>query len=252
VVRSLAQVARSAVSRALRPARRLLAERRHRELDRVHARELAALRARVDWDAFRTLRARYPQVGTEHKGPLKYFDADSYLARDLSRALELGLHHGAPRRVLDLGCGFGYFLLSCAHLGHHAQGVDFAEENHPESSCYGEMIALLGQRRVLHRIEPFVALPDLGPPFDLVTAYDICFTRKPDGTVWGVPEWESCLRDLAVRLRPGGALHLEFNLRTDGPGFQTPALADFFRDAGARLSRTGRVVHFAPGRLRIP
>jgi SAM-dependent methyltransferase len=252
VVRSLARVARPAVARALRPVARLLAERRQRELARLHVRELVALRARVDWSALEALRARYPQIDPTHKGPLKYLDADAYLARDLHRALERGLHRGAPRRVLDLGCGCGYFLLACSHLGHDALGIDSPEGEGAEASCYASALALLGQRRVLHRIRPFVPLPPLGEPFDLVSAYDLCFSRGSDGTVWGVPEWEFFLRDLAIRLRPDGEIHLEFNRRTDGPGYHTPELAALLRGAGARLSRTGRVVHFGPGELRLP
>jgi SAM-dependent methyltransferase len=251
MVRSLARVAAPAVSRVLRPFSRLLERRRRHELEQVQARELAALRARIDWQAFRALRARYPEVSPEHLGPLKYFAAETYLARDLGRALARGLRNAAPRRVLDLGCGFGYFLLACSHLGHQALGVDFTEDNHPDTTCYGEMLALLRQRRVLHRIRAFGALPALGEPFDLVCAYDICFTRKPEGGDWDERAWRSFLLDLATQLRPGAEIHLEFNPRTDGRGYQTDPLTRFFVEAGARVSSSGRVVHFAPGRLRL-
>lgn len=252
MVRSLAQVARPTLSRVLRPLTRLLAERRSRSDARVHARELSGLRASIDWNALDALRARYPEVGPGHKGPLKYFDVEGWLPHNLRRALERGLHRGGPRRVLDLGSGFGYFLLCCSHFGHDAQGLDFVEQDDPEASCYGAAIELFGQRRVLHRIAPFVPLPQLGPAFDLVCAYDICFNRKPDGTMWGVPEWDHFLGELSTRLRSGGEIHLEFNLRTDGPGFHAHALEVFFREAGARLSGSGRTVHFDSSGLRLP
>ena len=42
---------------------------------------------------------------------------------NLRRVRDLGLDLGGRKRVLDIGCGTGYFLYICRFLGHDALGI---------------------------------------------------------------------------------------------------------------------------------
>jgi SAM-dependent methyltransferase len=160
-------------------------------------------------------------------GYSKYLDVRYWIHAKLRRVRALGLHRPPPRRVLDLGTGTGYFPFLVKKLGNEAVGVDMGDVE-----FYDEMIALLGVERHLWTIRPFQSLPEWGR-FDLVTAFQICFNRTPDGTAWGVQEWDFFRRDVADHLlAPGGRMVLEFN----GP--PSPEVARYFADAGAKVDRT--------------
>jgi hypothetical protein len=78
----------------------------------------------------------------------------------------------------------------------------------------------------------FEPLPALGR-FDLVTAFQICFDRHPNGENWGVAEWDFFRRDVEDHLLlPGGRLMLEFN------GLPSPAVARYFTDWGFTVSHS--------------
>jgi SAM-dependent methyltransferase len=206
-------------------------------VDRAQRRLLPGLLADLDAERFEALRARYVRVDFNPIGPLKYFDLPTYLGRSLRRAIRLGLHRAQPCRVLDLGCGFGYFLYVCSRFGHRCVGLDYVDGNQPDVECYEATLELFGQERVLHRIVQFEKLPHLGEPFDLITAYEICFNwhENKREQAWGIPEWQFFLRDLKARLAPGGRIVLEFNPLGPGLPCFDDGLADYFRASGARL-----------------
>jgi hypothetical protein len=93
---------------------------------------------------------------------------------------------------------------------------------------------LLGVRRVIWRIQPFVPLPDLREKFDLISAFLICFNNHKQANLWGVPEWEFFLTDLARHLAPRGRVWLELNREYDGTCY-TPELREFFALRGAKI-----------------
>src|SRR5207302_305054 len=76
---------------------------------------------------------------------------------------------------------------------------------------FGDSTRMLGVRRVIWRVRPFVPLPDLGEKFDLVTAFMICFNNHKQPHLWGVPEWEFFLDDLSRHLTSRGRVWLELN-----------------------------------------
>ena len=53
--------------------------------------------------------------------------------------------------------------------------------------------------------------------------------------LWGVPEWEFFLDDLAKHLAPRGRVWLELNQEYDGT-FYTPELKDLFEKRGAKIN----------------
>ncbi len=195
----------------------------------------------IDRKAFDAIKERYfdPSDGVS---PKKYLDLENWMRTNVKRVRDLRLKKAPPRsRILDIGCGSGYFLHVAKCLGHDVLGLDIDSE-----PIFRETIALLGLRRIVHRIEAFKALPDTGPPFDLVTAHMTCFNRFEDGTPWRAKEWEFFLQDVASRLAPAGRLQLDLNVLPDGRHME-PELREYFLAKGARIDR--RRIYLKPAAL---
>ena len=169
----------------------------------------------------------------------RYEDAAYWLGVNIERAQDLWLDRAPPLRILDLGCGAGYFLHVCRYFGHQGLGLDTDDE-----PLFRGATDLLGVPRVISRIYPQAPLPDLGEKFDLVTAHRVCFHRidraaNDDWTEWKPPDWKFFIDDIRERfLKPDGRLLLEFNPRRDGSSFFTPELRALFRAQGARIFRS--------------
>jgi len=159
----------------------------------------------------------------------KYLNLTLWMDKNLQRVRDLGLDAGGRRRVLDLGCGAGYFLYICRQLGHDTLGLDI-----DEVPMFAEMMSLLGLRRVVARVQPFVALPRFAEKFDLITAFMICFNGHKSPALWGPKEWAFFLDDAATRLNPGGRIRLGFNRERDD-SFYTEELRQFFLDRGGTV-----------------
>jgi SAM-dependent methyltransferase len=185
----------------------------------------------IDRRAFNAIKERYFDPG-DGVSPKKYLDLENWMRTNVKRVRDLRLKKAPPRlRILDIGCGSGYFLHIAKCLGHDVLGLDIDSE-----PIFRETISLLGLRRVLHRIEPFQTLPDTGAPFDLITAHMTCFNRREDGTQWGIKEWEYFLQDTASRLTPTGRLQFDLNALLDGRHME-PELRQYFLARGARIDR---------------
>jgi SAM-dependent methyltransferase len=230
--------------RAARRARSLLRRGLHPLRARKRRALLARLKGGLDRAALEAARKELEPHAPGPEGAVKYFDVERYLGINLDRVLALGLHRSRPLRILDLGCGFGYFLFACAHFGHDAIGLDFSDGNHPFAArCYARSVAILKQRRVLHEIRAFEPLPPLGRPFDLVTAFQVCFDDHASETRWGVAEWEAFLTELRGLLNPEGRVHLELNAAPDG-GLFASELRAYLVSLGGRIE--GPAVSFEP------
>jgi SAM-dependent methyltransferase len=186
--------------------------------------------ARIDPARLREIQARYREVP---RGFAKYTDIDHYLRLNRERVQDLRLHRTAQQRVLDLGCGGGFFLYILKRLGHDVLGVDTDEH-----ALYGELTELFGVPRVVWRIKPFEPLPDLGRRFDWITAFSIAFDTTRGGEErWGPGEWNFLLEDLHDRhLTPGGKMYFALNPGPSGI-YYTPQLRDFFLSRGAKVER---------------
>ena len=174
----------------------------------------------IDAAALADLERRF---GTADPAPgySKYLDVGFWIHAKLRRVHALGLHKPPFHRVLDLGTGTGYFPFLAKTLGNEAVGLDVGD-----IPFYDEMIALLGVERHACTIRAFEKLPDLGR-FGLVTAFQICFDKHPNGENWGVEEWDFFRRDVNEHLLlPGGRLMLEFN------GLPSRAVAQYFAGHG--------------------
>lgn len=198
---------------------------------------VGALLGGIDQERLRDIQARY---GNAPDNYAKYADIRRWLERHIKRVQHLGLDRAAPKSILDLGCGGGFFLYICRRLGHVGQGLDI-----DELPLLRELVDLLGVRRTTWRIEAFRRLPDLGAKFDLITAFSTRFNRDAeDRRVWAVEEWGFFLDDLTTHLAPGGKIFLEINSGKTR-SFYPEELRQLFRDRGAKLERD--YVHFAKG-----
>src|SRR5436190_10626140 len=183
----------------------------------------------IDGPNFQQLRQRYAVEDPGEDWP-KYLDLDRWVDINIRRIREIELDLARPKRILDLGCGAGYFLYIAQLLGHKGLGLDL-----DQLPMFGDLTRLLGVRRVIWQIKAFEPLPDLGK-FDLITAFLICFNHHKQANVWGVPEWEFFLNDLAKHLTPRGRIWFELNQEYDGT-FYTPELKEFFKKRGAKVDR---------------
>src|SRR5438034_532472 len=183
----------------------------------------------IDGPKFQEIRHRYSLENPVGDWP-KYLDLERWVDINSRRIREIELDLARPKRILDLGCGAGYFLYIAQLLGHKGLGLDL-----DQLPMFGDLTRLLGVRRVIWQIKAFEPLPDLGK-FDLITAFLICFNRHKQANVWGVPEWGFFLDDLAKHLAPRGRAWLELNQEHDGT-FYTPELKEFFQKRGAKIDR---------------
>jgi SAM-dependent methyltransferase len=182
----------------------------------------------IDPAGFEQIRRRYAVADPGADWP-KYLDLDRWIGVNIRRIRQLELDLARPKRILDLGCGAGYFLYIAQLLGHSGVGLDM-----DRLPMFREITRLLGVRRVVQRIQAFRPLPNFGQKFDVVTAFMICFNNHKMPRLWRVPEWEFFLDDLAKHLKPRGRVWLELNQEYDGT-FYTPQLKEFFQKRGAKI-----------------
>jgi len=182
----------------------------------------------IDGPNFQQIRQRYAVENPGEDWP-KYLNLDRWIDINIRRIRDIELDLTRPKRILDLGCGAGYFLHIAQLLGHKGLGLDV-----DYLPMFAEITRLLAVRRVISRIEPFTPLPDLKGKFDLITAFMICFNNHKQPNLWDVPEWEFFLGDLAKYLAPRGRVWLELNREYDGT-FYTPELREFFALRGAKI-----------------
>jgi len=183
----------------------------------------------IDPEGFEHIRQRYAVANPGADWP-KYLDLDRWIEINIRRIRELELDLSRPKRILDLGCGAGYFLYIAQLLGHRGIGLDM-----DRVAMFRDITRLLGVRRVVQRIDALRPLPDFGQKFDLITAFMICFNNHKMPDLWKVPEWDFFLDDLAKHLKPRGRVWLELNQEYDGT-FYTLELKEFFQKRGARIN----------------
>ncbi len=182
----------------------------------------------IDPVAFEEIRRRYAVADPGADWP-KYLDLKRWIGVNIRRIRQVELDLSRPKRILDLGCGAGYFLYIAQLLGHSGIGLDM-----DRLPMFREITRLLGVRRVVQRIQAFRPLPGFGQKFDVVTAFMVCFNDHKMPRLWGVAEWDFFLDDLAKHLKPRGRVWLELNQEYDGT-FYTPELKEFFQKRGAEI-----------------
>lgn len=194
--------------------------------------------ATLDRAELARLREAYPYRPNARRINM-YEDAPHWIGVHVAHAQDLWLDRSPPLRILDLGCGAGYFLYVCRFFGHEGLGLDTDEE-----PLFRGTTELLNVHRVVSRIHPQVPLPDLGEKFDLITGHRVCFHRlaraaNGEWNEWASADWKFFISDIRTRfLKPGGRLLLDFNPRPGGSSFFTKKLRACFLSEGARIFRS--------------
>src|SRR5437773_8865771 len=183
----------------------------------------------IDGPNFQEIRQRYAVADPGEDWP-KYLDLERWIDINIRRIREIELDLLRPKRILDLGCGAGYFLYIAQLLGHSGIGLDM-----DRVAMFRDITRLLGVRRVVQRIDALRPLPDFEQKFDLITAFMICFNNHKMPDLWKVPEWDFFLDDLAKHLKPRGRVWLELNQEYDGT-FYTSELKEFFQKRDATIN----------------
>jgi SAM-dependent methyltransferase len=190
---------------------------------------LGPMLAQIDRERAREIKERY---ANSTAGYAKYANIEPWLRLNRERVQDLNLHRSPPRRVLDLGCGGGFFLFILKNLGHSVMGLDV--ERVP---LFGELLELFGVPRVVYRIDAFQPLPDLGQKFDWITGFSVNFNLyHPAKQRWGTAEWDFILHDLQGHLAPDGKIFFGLNPSYNG-GYYTPEIRDLFISRGADVER---------------
>lgn len=225
-------------------SRRLMIYQLGRKVKQHGSRTLTDLAADVeksmDSDKLRRL---WQEVSEEYdRNPAsaaKYAMPLEWLLLNTLRAGKLGLHTSSGLRIMDIGCGPGYFMAVTRALGHQTEGVDAPESylTPVERRVYGSLIDMLGcgPYKSPLLIERLVPLPFPEARYDLITAFWICFNRHRQADEWGMEEWQYFVDDAVVRLRPGGRLFLDLNENPERYGelrFYDRATLTYFRSVG--------------------
>jgi SAM-dependent methyltransferase len=190
---------------------------------------LGPMLAQIDRERAREIQQRY---ANSTAGYAKYANIEPWLRLNRERVQDLNLHRSPPRRVLDLGCGGGFFLFILKNLGHSVMGLDV--ERVP---LFGELLELFGVPRVVYRIKAFEPLPDLDQKFDWITGFSVNFNLyHPSKERWGTAEWDFILHDLQGHLAPAGKMFFGLNPSYNGD-YYTPEIRDLFISRGADVER---------------
>src|SRR5437763_12142526 len=138
---------------------------------------LQPMLAKIDNERAREIQQRYAGSTAKYA---KYANVDPWLRLNRERVQDLKLHRSAPKRVLDLGCGGGFFLFILKKLGHSVLGLDI-----DQAPLFAELLDVFVVPRVVWRINAFEPLPDLGQKFDWITAFSINFNlHYPGERLW--------------------------------------------------------------------
>ena len=181
-----------------------------------------------------------PAFRKEPTSAAKYANRRYWLLLNIYRAAQLGLQAGPKLRIMDIGCGPGYFLAAARALGHQAQGVDAPDFSMTaiERKVYPELLAALGCSRNVSPllIERFVPLPFGEERYDLITAFWICFNRHRQADSWSEDEWRFFVEDAVQHLRERGRLLLELNADVAAYGelrYYDQKTLSYFRSVGS-------------------
>ena len=130
---------------------------------------LKPMLAQLDAERARQIQQRYADSTA---GYAKYANIEPWLRLNRERVQDLNLHRSDPKRVLDLGCGGGFFLFILKNLGHSGIGLDI-----DRVPLFGELLELFGVRRVVYKIAAFEPLPDVAQEVRCL-GFDAPFNRR--------------------------------------------------------------------------
>lgn len=109
---------------------------------------------------------------------------------------------GQPARLLDLGCGPGFYLNRLVQLGHSGMGIDFS----PASIAYARATAESAGLAVQYRLDDLRKAEFAGPSDP---PYDLALLLYGEFNTFRLADAQVILRKAYNALRAGGSLLLE-------------------------------------------
>lgn len=192
-------------------------------------------------------------VDCDPESAAKYADYNYWIPFNVVRIGSLSLHESRPLRILDVGCGPGYFMAGALLCGHDCYGIDAPAGvlTDVESRVYSEMLGALScsERVSPLLIERFKPMPLKLKDLDLITAFWICFNRHQQPDEWGAAEWRFWVDDLLLHVAHGGAIHLELNShpeRYQELEWYDQETLEYFRSIGTVRRNMVRIVKGKP------
>jgi len=184
----------------------------------------------INRDEFAKIQAKYSLL---ENTPKKYLDINEWMRTNAKRVGELRIQQAPPRlRILDIGCGAGYFLFIAQHLGHEVVGTDLRVVG-----LYNDMIKLLKVPRIIHSVQAFEQMPADMTGYDVIASHMTCFNRREDKSHWRSEEWAYFVDDLKPRLNKNGVIQFHLNRLDDGRTMERD-VEDYFRQAGFQIDRS--------------
>ena len=175
---------------------------------------------------------------SDRLGYAKYFDVPLYIDYSLRRAYRLNLKERPKTSILDIGCGFGYFGATARYFGHDFTGLDYDAPEDKNTALFKAAFETINpaEERISFRIEKNTPLPNFSGRFDIITAFQICFTNFNQAYAWGSDEWQYFLKDLPRALTSNGEILLHFSKPRNSELFRPPEVERVFQDLGADIN----------------
>ena len=152
-------------------------------------------------------------------GAAKYLEYGRFIDLNVARVVDLNLDRGRSKRVLDLGCGGGYFLFALELCGHKGLGVD--RETNEEGfdlegpKVFDEIRKALHVDSCRHTITPEMPMPKNLGKFDMITAFNCWFDGEYSTgrqyTPWDCSQWRRFLENMSENIECEGRIHIETN-----------------------------------------
>lgn len=143
-------------------------------------------------EQLKALRAKYPGNRMEKfaENPREY----EAIAIEVARGLDLD--QPPRRRILDIGCGLGFFSHACERWGHAVTGLDLPD---PMIARALQILRIKYYKHVITASESIRA----GCAYNLITMFGV---NLHDGTdYWDAPKYTFLAADIRSRLQPDGS-----------------------------------------------
>ena len=151
-------------------------------------------------EAMQYLRAEYAGILTENQIEEHYRNHVEFLeAEKMFRHLDSALDGQMPKTLLDIGCGFGSFVLLCRNKGIEAVGAELAEFDVRFARKRYELSGTPGASESIYVRADALNLPFPENSFEVVTLWNL---------VEHVPDYRQLIRETWRIMKPGGSLIL--------------------------------------------
>lgn len=190
---------------------------------------------RLESDDISIIKNKYEQSNPKY---IKYFDHYKTSLFGLKRCIMLDLPFSSKKKILDLGCGFGVFGLHAKSFGHEYTGLDMWDGTDVNCHLFREVFEALHpeKKRIDEKIQRFQNLQNIEGEYDVITAFQICFTLFNSDQPWDVAEWKYFLLNLESHLSADGIILLAFSKPDKSKLFRSPSVESFFYIIGAEIN----------------